>query len=193
MKQGFRNEIGTGRCAIALSALLLAAATGLGAGPAQAQARTWSITGAGCVPTGQTAAGPGTFNSAGDSGFPAGRLGEIILTCPVPSSIAGATSLAVTYRDTDGQANGVRLRATLRQKLLATGVVSDVAGASFDSNGFPGGNANARRFAVIGTPCTGIRFDHDRFTYYIQVNLTRSSAERTVLLVSTDLRNDLIC
>jgi hypothetical protein len=189
------DDIRTKNRAIALSAILLAAATGISADPAQAQTQTptWSITGAGCVPTGQTAAGPGTFNSAGDAGFPAGRLGEIIVTCPVPSSIAGATSMAITYRDTDGRANGVRLRATLRQKVLATGAVSDVAGATFDSNGFPGGSANARRFAVIGSPCSGIRFDHDRFTYYIQVNMNRISSPQTVLLVSTELRNDLIC
>ena len=173
--------------------VILSAGAGIAADPAQAQSPNWSITGAGCVPTGQTAAGAGTFNSAGDAGFPAGRVGEIIVTCPIPSSIAGATSMGITYRDTDGPANGVRLRATLRQKVLETGAVSDVAGATFDSNGFPGGTANVRRFAVIGAPCRGIAFDHGRFTYYIQVNMTRSSARQTVLLVSTELRNDLIC
>lgn len=190
-KRGY--GIGTRNRAIALSVAFLTAATAIPADPARAQARTWSITGAGCVPTGQTAAGTGTFNSAGDAGFPAGRTGEIIVTCPVPSSIAGALSMGVTYRDTDGRLNGVRLRATLRQKILETGAVSDVAGATFDSNGFPGGSANQRRFAVIGSPCRGIRFDHDRFTYYIQVNMTRSASPQTVLLVSTELGNDLIC
>jgi len=188
-----RNDVRARSRAIALSAMALTAAIGMSPGPAQAQTPTWSITGAGCVPTGQTAAGTGTFNSAGDVAFPAGRLGEIIVTCPVPSSIAGATSLGITYRDTDGRANGVRLHATLRQKVLETGAVSDVPGASFDSNDFPGGSANVRRFAVIGSPCRGIRFDHARFTYYIQVNMSRSSGPQTVLLVSTELRNDLIC
>lgn len=173
--------------AVGLLVLLSAGLAGIPTDPAQAQSPNWSITGAGCVPTGQTAAGAGTFNSAGDAGFPAGRLGEIIMTCPVPSSIAGASSLGITYRDTDGRANEVRLRATLRQKLLETGAVSDVAGASFDSNGFPGGSANVRRFAVIGTSCTGISLDHSRFAYYVQINMTRSSSTQNVLLVSTQL------
>src|SRR4051812_1789899 len=78
-----RNDVRARSRAIALSAMALTAAIGMSPGPAQAQTPTWSITGAGCVPTGQTAAGTGTFNSAGDVAFPAGRLGEIIVTCPV--------------------------------------------------------------------------------------------------------------
>jgi hypothetical protein len=187
-----RRGMATGGPAVGLLVFLSAGAAGIAADPAQAQSPNWSITGAGCVPTGQTAAGAGTFNSAGDAGFPAGRVGEIIVTCPIPSSIAGASSMGITYRDTDGRANGVRLRATLRQKLLEIGAVSDVAGATFDSNGFAGGSANVRRFAVIGASCTGISFDHSRFTYYIQVNMTRSSASQNVLLVSTEL-GQLLC
>lgn len=156
---------------------------------------TWSLAGAGCVPAGQTASGIGTFNSAGDSKFAAGKTGEIILTCPVPSSIPGAVSIAVTYRDSDGPGNIVRLRASLRQKLLETGAVSDVSGAAIDSNSFPAAGANVRRSKLIGAPCTtgGFRFDHDRFTYYIQVNMTKRTISQDVLLASVDLGGKLIC
>lgn len=168
----------------------------IAAPPAQAQApSSWSVTGAGCVPAGQTASGIGTFNSAGDSKFAAGRTGEIILTCPIPSSVPGAVSIAATYRDTDGPGNVVRLRAVLRQKVLDTGAVADVGGAAIDSNSFPAASANVRRSSLIGAPCTngGVRFDHDRFTYYIQVNMTKRSISQDVLLASVDLATRLIC
>lgn len=177
---------------ICLSALTLSPAVA----PARAQPpSSWSLTGAGCVPTGQTASSIGTFNSAGDSKFVAGRTGEIILTCPVPSSIAGAVSIAVTYRDTDGPGNVVRLRAALRQKVLATGGVSDVSGAAIDSNSFAAASANVRRSNLIGAPCTNgaFKFDHDRFTYYVQVNMTKRAVTQDVLLASVDLGTSLIC
>ena len=82
--------------------------------PAFAHPTNWSMAGAACVPTGQTASGAGTFNSAGDVGFPAGRTGEIIVTCPVHASIVSATGLSVAYRDTDGPGNGVQIAAALR-------------------------------------------------------------------------------
>jgi hypothetical protein len=174
---------------------ILATSAGVPSGAAQAQSLPWSVTGAGCVPTGQTAAGIGTFNSAGDAKFPAGRLGEIILTCPVPSSIARATGLAVTYRDTDGRGTAVRLRAALRQKVLETGAVSDVSGAVFDSNAFDAASANVRRSVQIANPCNGtvFQFDHSKFTYYVQVNMDKRIATQDVLLASVDLGSNVIC
>src|ERR1044072_6921517 len=80
---------------LALSAIIVA---GLAPAPAGAQSAAWSVTGAGCVPTGQTAAGPGTFNSAGDAGLPAGRGGESILTCPVPPTVGRVRGLSGSHR-----------------------------------------------------------------------------------------------
>jgi hypothetical protein len=179
----------------ALSLTLLAAAAGLPSGGAHAQSMPWSMAGAGCVPAGQTAAGVGTFTSAGDVKFAAGRLGQIILTCPVSSGIARATGLSVTYRDTDGRGTAVRLRAALRQKVLDTGAVSDVSGAVFDSNAFDPTTANARRPVLIGNPCNGqvFQFDHTRFTYYVQVNMDKRVATQDVLLASVDLGSNVIC
>jgi hypothetical protein len=175
---------------LALSAIIVA---GLAPAPAGAQSAAWSVTGAGCVPTGQTAAGPGTFNSAGDAGFPAGRVGEIILTCPVPPTVGRVTGMSVTYRDVDGPGAAVRLRAVLRQKNLATGAVAD-AGGVLDSNGFAASNATVRRGIALGNPCVApFVFDHGRFTYYIQVNMTRSGATRDVLLASVELGNSTLC
>jgi len=178
---------------LCLSALALSQAVAL---PARAQAPTsWSLAGAGCVPTGQTASSIGTFNSAGDSKFAAGRIGEIILTCPVPSSLPGAVFFAITYRDPDGRAVATRVRAVLRQKELHNGAVSDVAWARLDSNDRPPAPANVRIFANAPNACNGggFVFDHSRFTYYIQVNMERRVATGDVLLASVDLGTSLIC
>jgi hypothetical protein len=184
---------------LALSTVIVA---GLAPAPAGAQASTWSVTGAGCVPTGQTISGIGTFNSAGDSKFPtATAVGEIILTCPVPHSVAIATHLSVTYRDSDGPGNGVRLRAVLREKSLENGGVRDVAGvlggAVFDSNAFPPAAAPAtvRRSVQFANACSqrAFTFDHGRFTYYIQVNMTKRTRMPEVLLASVDLSAVTLC
>src|SRR5262245_21408705 len=121
-----------------LIAIFLAVPASAVATPAAAQtAGGWSMAGAACVPTGQTAANVGTFNSAGDVGFQASRTGEVIVTCPVSSTVARALILGVTYRDPDGPANGVRIIAALRQKNLDSGAVSTVFSANFDSNKLP--------------------------------------------------------
>lgn len=178
-----------------LLALLAVAVAGLAPVPAAAQVTTWSVAGAGCVPTGQTIAGIGTFNSAGDAKFPGASLGEIILTCPVPSSLRSATHLAVTYRDSDGPGSVVVLHAALRRKRLDVGGAQDVPGAVFDSNSFPVATANVRRSVQFANACNGnpFVFDHDRFTYYVQVNMIRRRPGAEVLLSSVDLSGTSIC
>jgi hypothetical protein len=166
--------------------------------PAQAQVQapsSWSLAGAGCVPTGQTASSIGTFNSAGDAKFAAGKAGEIILTCPVPSSIVRVRIFAMTYRDPDGQGPATRVRAVLRQKELSNGAVSDVAWARLDSGALPPAPANKRVTAVAPGACNNapFTFDHTNFTYYIQVNMRRLAANGDVLLASVDLGNQLFC
>jgi len=162
--------------------------------PASAHPTNWSMAGAACVPTGQTASGVGTFNSAGDVGLPAGKLGEVIVTCPVAATIVTAAFLKMTYRDTDGPAGGVQLIAALRQKRLDNGSVSTVPGAQISSNAFPAVASYAHQSVPIGAPCTSIfTFDHAHFTYYVQVNIRKTNAAAQGLLASVDLANDLIC
>src|SRR4029453_14110608 len=60
---------------------------------------SWAIAGAGCVPVGQTSSAHLVFNSAGDAGFAAGTVGEIILTCPVVATIELAHALSISSRD----------------------------------------------------------------------------------------------
>jgi hypothetical protein len=180
------NRIATLSVCIAIAGLSQAVA------PAQAQRPSWSMAGAACVPTGQTAAGTGTFNSAGDVGLPAGRIGEVIVTCPVPPTVLRANGLGVTYRDTDGPGNGVQLRAVLRRKQISDGAVSDFS-AAFNSNSLGASPANQHAGAVIGSGCTGLAFDHSRFAYYVQVNLIRGQASQMVLLSTVDIGNTTLC
>ena len=165
------------------------------ASPARAQtfSSSWSMTGAACVPTGQTISGTGTFNSAGDAKFPAGRLGEIILTCQVSQAVRSANFLLVTYRDTDGPGSQVQLRAALRRKDLATGAVADVPGAIFDSNSQSASPGNLRRGAPIVSCGQGFTFDHRRFTYYVQVNMVKRAAVQEVLLSSVEIGTESFC
>lgn len=156
--------------------------------PAAAQSvATWSLAGAACAPVGQTASGIGTFNSGGSVGFPEGKSGEIIVTCPVPSSIDRVSFLSVTYQDSDGPGTVAQVRASLRQKSLDTGGVSDVSGATIDSNAFPGSTVNVRRRKRICFGNSTPPLNHGRFTYYIQVNLTRRSSSAGASLSSVDL------
>lgn len=178
--------------------LLVAAAAALSAIPshparAQTYSSSWSMTGAACVPTGQTISGIGTFNSAGDAKFPAGRLGEIILTCQIAPTVRRANFMLVTYRDTDGGGQQVQLRAALRRKELETGAVADVPGAAFDSNTLPASAGNVRRGAPLVSCSQGFIFDHSRFTYYVQVNMTKRSNAQEVLLSSVEVGTETFC
>ncbi len=179
-----------------LIAILVVAGAGLEPDSAQAQTAVWSMAGAACVPTGQTSAGVGTFNSAGEVSFPAGQTGEIIVTCPVSPGVARAASLVVTYRDTDRTRQAVGLRAVLRQKNLATGGVTDV-GLTLDSNGFAAlapPTAKVRRGVALRTPCTSaFVFDHTRFAYYVQVNMIKQTIAQDVLLASVELGSSVVC
>jgi hypothetical protein len=179
-----------------LLAMVAIAGSGFAFDAARAQTSytsSWSMTGAACVPTGQTISGIGTFNSAGDAKFPAGRLGEIILTCQIAPTVRRANFMLVTYRDTDGRAQQVQLRAALRRKELETGAVADVPSAVFDSNTLPASAGNVRRGAPLVSCSQGFIFDHSRFTYYVQVNMTKRSNAQEVLLSSVEVGTETFC
>lgn len=162
----------------------------------RAQVNTWSIVGAGCVPTGQTTAGSLIFNSAGDVSFATGKTGEIIVTCPVPDFIDSAVGMSVVYRDSDGADTLVNVQANLRKKDLSTGQASN-AGAIFNSDRGPASGATGYAVAgvVLGNPCNGnlFHFDHNRYAYYVQINMKRSNTTQGAIFGSVKLGNELIC
>ncbi len=166
----------------ALSACIAVLGLSQAVTPAQAQPPAiWSLAGAGCVPVGQTASTVGTFHSGGTVGFAEGKSGEIIVTCPVPSSVDRVSVISVTHRDSDGPGSAARVRSTLRQKSLETGGVSDVPGAVIDSNSFAATPVLVRKRRSLCFGSNAVVLNHKVFTYYIQVNLQRLPAAQAAL------------
>jgi hypothetical protein len=171
--------------------LAVAVATLLGAASAD-HPHSWTSAGASCVPVGQTSSAHLVFNSAGDAGFAAGTIGEIILTCPVVSTIDLAHALSITYRDTDGSATGAIITAALRRKNLTTGSATTV-GTTINTNSGP----VVTGYEVIGgvlANCTSAHvFDFTNFAYYVQVNIRRTTTAQTPLFAGARLHSDVIC
>ncbi len=160
------------------------------ASPIAAAQSSYAIIGAGCVPTGQTSSAAVHFNSAGDTSFSSAKVGEIILTCPVPQTLLVASRLDVIYRDTDGRTGAARVLATLRQKDLITAAASNVGIASVDSNQHDAVAVTtyARMGANIASGgCGDFTFDHARMAYYVQINITRLKLTEQAIFASVML------
>lgn len=133
---------------------------------------------AACVPTGQTSAQSLLFNSAGDASFRDGGFGEIILTCPIPNTLARITKMTVRYKDDGVRGAGSQVVTALRQKRYvynAPGAGVDAAPSTIaeaDSNAFvppivsPQGYRDHQKDVAV-------TLNHRRFFYYIQVNMRR--------------------
>lgn len=161
--------------------------------PQSALANSWTMAGAGCVPTGQTTNAHLVFNSAGDAGFAAGAVGEIILTCPVVPTIQRAQALAITYRDTDGSGTGATIIATLRRKSLINGSAATV-GTATNTNTGPVVTGYAQIGSFLTSSCfTAHTFDFTNFAYYVQINIRRTTTTQTPLFGGVRLHSDVIC
>jgi hypothetical protein len=142
----------------------------------------WSSAGAGCVPVGQTSNAHLLFNSAGDAGFGAGAVGEIILTCPVVPTIDSANGLVITYRDTDGSGTRATIIATLRRKSIVTGAVINIASINTDTGPVVTGYSTLVTALSPSGGCNLFTFDFTNFVYYVQINIRRSSTAQQPLL-----------
>jgi hypothetical protein len=146
----------------------------------------WSTAGAGCVPVGQTSSAHLVFNSAGDAGFVAGLVGEIILTCPVVPTIDSGNGLTITYRDTDGGGTRATIVATLRRKSIGTGSIISIASINTDTGPVVTG------YSTLGTSlspsgCNLFTFDFTNYVYYVQINIRRSSTAQQPLFSAVRL------
>jgi hypothetical protein len=151
---------------------------------------SWAIAGAGCVPVGQTSSAHLVFNSAGDAGFAAGTVGEIILTCPVVPTIDSAYTLTLTYRDTDGNGTGAGITAVLRRKNVTTASVVTIG--SVDTNSGP----VVTNYGTMGTflnSCRPLTFDFTNYVYYVQINIRRTSTAQQPLFAVASLNFGGIC
>jgi hypothetical protein len=168
--------------ALSMSALMTCAF------PAIAADSTYSYVAAACVLTGQTSTSGTNFNSAGDATFAENKVGEIILTCPVPSSLLGASRMTIIYRDTDGQGVEAEVVANLRQKNLQTAAVSNVGVAKVSSNSQSAINTYGNMAANISpVQCGDFQFNHQANAYYVQVNLKRTSVTQKPIFATVTL------
>jgi hypothetical protein len=141
----------------------------------------FGVNAAACVPTGQTSAQSVLFNSAADASFRAGGFGEIILTCPIPNTLARITKMTVRYKDDGVRGAGSQVVVALRQKrYVFNGISSGVDSApttiaEADTNAFvppvvsPQGYRDFQK--NVGPNNGTLTFDHRRFFYYLQINM----------------------
>lgn len=155
-----------------IAALTLAAAAS--SAPAFAAGPIWATIGAGCVPAGQTTQSNIHFNTAGRTVFSAGKIGEIILTCAVSAQLGTPNGLSLSYIDPDGVNLGARVTATLRRVDRFNGAVSSVKG--IDSNLSSRTTFGSSHIKIGNSGCGEYTFDHNRFYYYVQINMYRTSA-----------------
>ncbi len=156
--------------------------------PAFAVGPTWATVGAGCVPIGQITPSGLHINVAGGSKFNTQKIGEITLTCPITAQLGSANTFAISYMDPDGVNLGARVAASLRQKNRFTGAVSSVS--TIDSN------LNARTTfgrSSVTLPLVGcsFTFDHNRFHYYVQISIRRTSTLQAVEFGGVDIEHNV--
>lgn len=173
---------------------LIAAAVGILTSAASASAfaaTTWATVGAGCVPTGQTSHAHLHFQTAGRTGFATGKVGEIVLTCPITAPLSAASRLYLYYIDSDGAGSGASVSAVLRRVDRASGAVTSVPLwnegltqqiASLTSNL----QGPATTWSHISRPMGQFHFGgvshsfaFDGYFYYVQINMRRTSISNT--------------
>jgi hypothetical protein len=173
---------------------IVAAAVGVFAAGGSATAiasTTWATVGAGCVPTGQTSHAHMQFQTAGRTGFASGKVGEIVLTCPITTPLSSASRLYLYYVDSDGASTGASVSALLRRVNRATGAVSNVPLwneertqqiASLTSNHQGPASSWTRISRPLGEFQFGgpsHNFAFNDYFYYVQINMRRSSISQT--------------
>lgn len=159
-----------------IAALTLVAAAS--SAPALAVGPVWATVGAGCVPIGQTTQSNTHFNTAGRTKFSAGKIGEITLTCPISAQLGTPNGFSLTYVDPDGVNLGARVTATLRRMDRFSGAVSSVKG--IDSNLSSRTTFGSSHVNIGNSGCGEYTFDHNRFYYYVAINMYRTSALQAV-------------
>ena len=154
----------------------------------------YSVAPAACVPTGQTSSLSLLFNSAAEASIKDGGSGEVILTCPVPSSLATAKTITVRYKDDGVKGTGSRIVFALRRKsYVFNGLTGDRDSstetvASIDTDAFvspivspQGYRDNQKNLLATNGAMT---FEHRKFFYYIQINMTRPAGSTAPVTVA---------
>lgn len=142
------------------------AGTSLGGAPeAVAADRQQTAVSACAVVYGANVADLGTF-----VGISSGNTGTVTLHCPVDVNLASFDQTEVSYRDSDGTGNVVKVDVVVT-RVDKTNVASISHQLVFQSSLYSTTVWNDR-FQAVGSTYT---FDHVNYYYYIQVHATRTS------------------
>jgi hypothetical protein len=161
---------------IRLFALLAALCFSSGA---QAVQISWSIPGAGCVPSDATT----KFNRAlvgnGTVQHATGNVGMIVLTCPITQFTTDITSwnLFLTYRDSTGAGPSAFVQAQLYRMPFHGGAPVLMTTANSNSSA-------STAVGYVASPVFAHPFDFSAYSYWVRVELKRSSTSETVIFRS---------
>jgi hypothetical protein len=142
----------------------------------------WSVAAIACTPNGDTARGGMIDSTHGNVRFAEGRTGTAYLMCPFTDGSLDGQSVSVIGMSITGL-GGARAAASLRMVDLANGDVTDAFVTSTDQACL--GTSVTRYFECTGGGSHQI--DFSRYYYYVQISITRSSANDNVRVTGVSI------
>ena len=156
-------------------------------GPSAYAFDQWSMNGTSCTPDAGAIRGNLYIGTAGTVKFAPGKVGNIVLYCPVPTLSWTPTSIAIQFYDDSG-APGNHVTAQFIEMSLGNatgaGMINSVATVDSDVMGpTTGGNSKGaiRTFSHA--------YDPKGNAYYIRVDITRNNAAANETIYAVVLQN----
>jgi hypothetical protein len=147
----------------------------------------WSMNGTSCTPDAASIRNSLYLGTAGTVKFSPGKIGNIVLYCPVPTLSWTPTSLAIQYYD-DSAARGNHVTAQFIEMSLGNaggaGLIKSVAIIDSDVAG-PTTGGNSR--GVIST--FSHAYEPKGNAYYIRVDITRNNPAANETIYAVILQN----
>lgn len=169
-------------------ALAIGATSFFGSGAYANAFEQWSMNGTSCTPDAKSIRDDLYIGTAGTVKFAPGKVGNIVLYCPVPTLSWTPTSIAIQYYD-DTAAQGNHVTAQFIEMALgnATGAGLIKSIVTVDSNVLAAPTTGGNSKGTIHT------FSHayePKFNaYYIRVDITRNNAAANETIYAVVLQN----
>ena len=148
----------------------------------------WSMNGTSCTPDAGSIQNNLYIGTAGTVKFAPGKIGNIVLYCPVPTLSWTPTSIAIQYYD-DSAAPGNHATAQFIEMSLGNasgaGLIKSVA--TVDSDVLAGPTTGGNSKGAIST--FSHAYDPKFFAYYIRVDITRNNAAANETIYAVVLQN----
>jgi hypothetical protein len=170
------------------AAMLLAiTATSFFYGSGAYASEQWGMNATSCTPDAASIRNNLYIGTAGTVKFAAGKVGDIVVYCPVPTLTWTPTSLAIQYYD-DSSARGNHVTAQLIEMSLGnangSGLISSVVTVDSDTAGSTaGGNAKGAIHTFVHT------YDPKGNVYYIRVDISRNAPAANETIYAVVLQN----